>query len=178
MKSLLKFLGVLVVLFVWIELVDLSFNLMNKSDDMLFYVGFFILAIITCGPIFYFGENIVMFLKNMKGVFTDEENRSQNKFEKYQNCILCAARIEGRKATLNLVKAIKDTNYKLVLVGKESQNQKKYVDHYAIRLNGTTDIRHFEKKFTLDQNTIAEINKTINRYNNKKPQTKFNTIKQ
>jgi len=73
MKSLLKFLGVLVVLFVWIELVDLSFNLMNKSDDMLFYVGFFILAIITCGPIFYFGENIVMFLKNMKGVFTDEE---------------------------------------------------------------------------------------------------------
>jgi hypothetical protein len=75
MKSLLKFLGVLVVLFVWIELVDLSFNLMNKSDDMLFYVGFFILAIITCGPIFYFGENIVMFLKNMKGVFTDEEKK-------------------------------------------------------------------------------------------------------
>ena len=53
---------------------------------------------------------------------------------------------------------------------------KKDVDHYAIRLNGTTDIRHFEKKFKLDQNTIAEINKTINRYNNKKPQTKFNTI--
>ena len=77
MKSLLKFLGVLVVLFVWIELVDFSFYLMNLSDTLWFYVGFFILAIITCGPIFYFGENIVMFLKNMKGVFTykDEEKK-------------------------------------------------------------------------------------------------------
>jgi glycosyltransferase involved in cell wall biosynthesis len=63
-----------------------------------------------------------------KAVFTNEENRSQNKFAKYQDCILCAARIEGRKATLNLVKSIKGTNYKLVLVGKESQNQKKYVE--------------------------------------------------
>ena len=45
----------------------------------------------------------------------------------YQNCIVCAARIEGRKATLNLVKAVKNTQYTLVLVGRESQNQKKYV---------------------------------------------------
>ncbi len=75
MKSLLKFLGVIVVLFVWIELVDCSFNLMNKSDDMLFYGGFFMLALITVGPILYFGENIVMFLKNMKGVFTNEEKK-------------------------------------------------------------------------------------------------------
>jgi glycosyltransferase involved in cell wall biosynthesis len=62
-----------------------------------------------------------------KAVFSGEESQSQNKFAKYQDCILCAARIEGRKATLNLVKALKGTDYKLVLVGKESQNQKKYV---------------------------------------------------
>ncbi len=63
-----------------------------------------------------------------KSVFTENNNDSTNKFSKYQNCIVCAARIEGRKATLNLVRAVKNTNYILVLVGKESQNQKKYVD--------------------------------------------------
>ena len=81
MKSLLKFLGVIVVLFVWIELVDFSFYLMNLSDTLWFYVGFLLLALITVGPIFYFGDNIVMFLKNMKGVFTykDEEKKKDEK---------------------------------------------------------------------------------------------------
>jgi len=75
MKSLLKFLGLVVGLFIWIELVDFSFYLMNLSDTLWFYVGFFMIALITVGPIFYFGDNIAMFLKNMKGVFTDEEKK-------------------------------------------------------------------------------------------------------
>ena len=79
MKSLLKFLGVIVVLFVWIELVDFSFYLMNLSDTLWFYVGFLLLALITVGPIFYFGDNIIMFLKNMKGVFFDKEENNINK---------------------------------------------------------------------------------------------------
>lgn len=63
-----------------------------------------------------------------KSVFSEESSSgSNNKFEHYQDCILCAARIEGRKSTLNLVRAVKGTAYKLVLVGKESQNQKAYV---------------------------------------------------
>lgn len=75
MKSLLKFLGVLVVLFIWVELINLSFYLMDISDSYLFYGGVLLLAIITMGPIFYFGDNIVMFLKNMKGVFFDKEEK-------------------------------------------------------------------------------------------------------
>jgi glycosyltransferase involved in cell wall biosynthesis len=63
-----------------------------------------------------------------KSVFTTENDQAENKYLKYKDCILCAARIEGRKSTLSLVRAVKDTNYKLVLVGKESQNQKKYVE--------------------------------------------------
>jgi hypothetical protein len=47
----------------------------------------------------------------------------------------------------------------------ESDKNKADIDHYAIRLNGTTDITHFAKKFTLDPNTIKSINKTINSYN-------------
>jgi glycosyltransferase involved in cell wall biosynthesis len=63
-----------------------------------------------------------------KSVFSDESDAQNNKFQEYKDCIICAARIEGRKSTLNLVRAVKDTNYKLVLVGNESQNQKKYVE--------------------------------------------------
>lgn len=62
-----------------------------------------------------------------KSIFSVVENKN-NQYEQFKDCIVCAARIEGRKSTLNLVKAVKNTNYKLVLVGKESQNQKKYVD--------------------------------------------------
>jgi len=77
MKNLLKFIGVLVVFFVWVELVNLSFYLMDLSDTYIFYGGVLLLATITMGPIFYFGDNIAMFLKNMKGVFTykDEEEK-------------------------------------------------------------------------------------------------------
>ena len=63
-----------------------------------------------------------------KSVFTEAETNQENKYSKYKDCIICAARIEGRKSTLNLVRAVNGTNHKLVLVGKESQNQKKYVE--------------------------------------------------
>jgi len=79
MKNLLKFIAVIVGISIWIELVDFSFYLMNLSDTLWFYVGFLLLASITVGPIFYFGDNIVMFLKNMKGVITykDEEKKDE-----------------------------------------------------------------------------------------------------
>jgi hypothetical protein len=81
MKNLLKFIGVIIGISIWIELVDFSFYLMNLSDTLWFYVGFLLLALITVGPIFYFGDNIAMFLKNMKGVLTykDEENKKDEK---------------------------------------------------------------------------------------------------
>lgn len=64
-----------------------------------------------------------------KSVFIETvSNFEENPYLEYKDCIVCAARIEGRKSTLNLVKAIKNTNYTLVLVGNESKNQKKYVE--------------------------------------------------
>ena len=63
-----------------------------------------------------------------KSIFSDDNIESVNKFSEYENCVVCAARIEGRKSTLNLVRAVNNTPYKLILVGKESQNQKKYVE--------------------------------------------------
>ncbi|GAB3747489.1 glycosyltransferase [Spirosoma pomorum] len=46
--------------------------------------------------------------------------------EKYKNCILCVGRIEGRKNQLNVIRALKDTSIKLVIVGKFSPNHATY----------------------------------------------------
>lgn len=62
-----------------------------------------------------------------KSIFTAAKQQS-GRFSEFKDCILCAARIEGRKSTLNLIKAVTGTKYTLVLAGKESQNQKKYVE--------------------------------------------------
>ncbi len=48
--------------------------------------------------------------------------------EEPRNIVLCVARIEGRKNQLNLIRAMKDTGYKLVLIGRPSVNQQKYVE--------------------------------------------------
>ena len=47
---------------------------------------------------------------------------------KYNDCILCVARIEGRKSQLELVKAVKGLPYKLVLIGKPAPNHTKYLE--------------------------------------------------
>jgi hypothetical protein len=77
MKSLLKFLGGFLIGFIWVELVGLSFELMNYRDTYVFYLGFLLLISITMGPIFYFRKKIIMFLTNMKGVFSDDEKKDE-----------------------------------------------------------------------------------------------------
>ena len=45
---------------------------------------------------------------------------------KYKDCVLSVARIEGRKATLNLVKAVGD-KYPLVLIGNQTKNDPGFI---------------------------------------------------
>jgi len=47
---------------------------------------------------------------------------------KYANSIICVGRIESRKNQLNLIRAVNRTNYKLIIIGKKSPNQKKYYE--------------------------------------------------
>lgn len=51
-----------------------------------------------------------------------------NRLKKDNKLILSAARIEGRKNQLNLIKAINDTPYTLLLTGLPAPNQRKYYD--------------------------------------------------
>ena len=67
--------GVLIGIFIWGELINLSFDLMTLPNTLYFFGGVLLLALTTMGPIFYFGDNIAMFLKNMKGVFFDKEKK-------------------------------------------------------------------------------------------------------
>ncbi|MCU0423102.1 MAG: glycosyltransferase family 4 protein [Bacteroidia bacterium] len=53
--------------------------------------------------------------------------KSSKEYIRNEQLVLCAARIEGNKNQLNLIKAINQTPYQLWLVGKTSTNQKRYV---------------------------------------------------
>jgi glycosyltransferase involved in cell wall biosynthesis len=46
--------------------------------------------------------------------------------EKDNNLVLCVGRIEGRKNQLNLIKALNDTEYQLVIIGAAALNQPEY----------------------------------------------------
>ena len=48
--------------------------------------------------------------------------------KKYEGCILCVARIEGRKSQLNLVRAMSGLPYQLVLIGKPAPNHLAYFE--------------------------------------------------
>ena len=46
----------------------------------------------------------------------------------YEGCVLCVGRIEGRKNQLNLIRALRDSPYRLVLAGAPAANQHAYVE--------------------------------------------------
>ncbi|WP_295791255.1 glycosyltransferase family 4 protein [Mucilaginibacter sp.] len=46
--------------------------------------------------------------------------------EKDKNLVICVARIEGRKNQLNLIKALNNTRFKLVIIGAAAPNQQEY----------------------------------------------------
>lgn len=48
---------------------------------------------------------------------------------KYENAVLCVARIEGRKNQLNLIRALNNTKYKVYIHGKPSPNNIVYYEH-------------------------------------------------
>lgn len=73
-------------------------------------------------------------------VFDSDFVESNEKFKKFENSIVCAARIESRKGQLQLIRAVRGTPYKLVIVGQPSPNSMGY---YKKCLKEATNNVHF-----------------------------------
>jgi glycosyltransferase involved in cell wall biosynthesis len=71
--------------------------------------------------------DVGLFKADMKAHDTDNAF-TDNKLKKFKGCILCVARIEGIKNQLNVIRALKDLPYKLVLIGSVAPNHRKYFD--------------------------------------------------
>lgn len=64
-----------------------------------------------------------------------------------RDIVLCVARIEGRKNQLNVIRALKDTQFKVVFIGSESPNQKMYVEQCHHEATGNmTFIPHLSQE--------------------------------
>ena len=69
--------------------------------------------------------------------------RRNRSVEKDPNLVLCVARIEGIKNQLNLIKALNNTRFKLLLIGSHAPNQKPYYDECrSIAASNITFINH------------------------------------
>ena len=62
-------------------------------------------------------------------VFDYDKVEISPEIEKYRDCVLCVARIEGRKNQFNVIKACLDLPYKLVFIGKVGRNAKHYLEN-------------------------------------------------
>ena len=67
---------------------------------------------------------------------------TRDDFLKYKDAVICVGRIEPRKNQLALVKALAKTDYKLVLVGAVSRNQKKYYKQIKKYIDSNPNFYH------------------------------------
>ncbi|MFN5135850.1 MAG: glycosyltransferase family 4 protein [Chitinophagaceae bacterium] len=63
------------------------------------------------------------------GIRPDLFTGNVSPFEKDESLVLCAARIEGVKNQLHLIKALNNTKFKLLLIGNPAPNQMSYYNH-------------------------------------------------
>lgn len=61
-------------------------------------------------------------------IFNRDTVSVQSDVSKFEGCVLSVARIEGRKCQLELVRAMKDLPYQLVLIGKPAPNHLGYFE--------------------------------------------------
>lgn len=66
----------------------------------------------------------------------------QNKKEVKREIVLCVGRIEGRKNQLNVIRALKNTPYKIVFIGQPAPNQLDYFD--KCKAEATDKMKFFE----------------------------------
>lgn len=82
------------------------------------------------------------------GIDANVAHKVSKRNPKYENAILCVARIEGRKNQLNLVRAMNNTGYKVFIHGKPSPNN---IDYYEQCKKEAADNIHFTTWLTEEE---------------------------
>ena len=82
---------------------------------------------------------------DMANAQTAVEQPVSEEYEKYRDWLICVGRIDTRKNQLKLLEAIKDSDYKLLLVGKCSPGQKAYFDKVMKAIEGNSNIEYIEQ---------------------------------
>lgn len=64
-----------------------------------------------------------------------DETLFQQKEETKRDLIICVGRIEGNKNQLNVIRALKETNYNVIFIGASAPNQKSYYEQCKAEAN-------------------------------------------
>ncbi len=59
---------------------------------------------------------------------------------RHEGCVLCVGRVEGRKNQLSLVRAMRDSPYRLVLVGPPAADQSAYVEAVRAEVDSSPNV--------------------------------------
>ncbi len=128
-------------------------------------------------------KSITYILKNAKLLLpnsTNEYNRIEKDFKLKQNyyvipngfnpnifishkpierdIILCVGRIEGRKNQLHVIRALKNTNYKVIFIGAPSPNQNEYVNACKKEANQNMQfVEHIEQHQLINYYLMAKV---------------------
>lgn len=65
-------------------------------------------------------------------------------YDQYKGWLICVGRIDTRKNQLKLIEAIAGSDYKLLLVGKQSPGQKTYYEKVMKAIQGNPNIQYIE----------------------------------
>lgn len=74
-------------------------------------------------------------------LFDMEKVIPRSDMEKYEGCVLSVARIEGRKCQLDIVRAMRDLPWPLVLVGRPAPNHRSYYEQIQKEAGPNVHIR-------------------------------------
>lgn len=67
-KKIILFLWNQILIFMWFEAIELSFDFTKKPDTLYFYYGILRLIALIVLPAFVFWDDIVIFMKNIKSL--------------------------------------------------------------------------------------------------------------
>lgn len=73
------------------------------------------------------------------------DEKDDEKYAKYKDAIICVGRVETRKNQLSLLKALNDSKYKVIILGKVSKNQKKYFKSVKKLIEGNKNFYYIDE---------------------------------